>query len=121
MAFKMRPTPYPYKGKKVIAHTEGDGVGENPVLSYKNKYGDDGLVVKDNPEVDLSEREDPYVTKALEAQDKVKRTLRGESVEPLSMKNSPLDKYASAAQRKARWANEADGGAGHPDKKKKKK
>ena len=85
---------------------------KGPTL-YKNKYGDDGLVIKDNPEIDLSEREDPYVTSRLEAQEKLDSINK--------MKSSPLDKYASAAQRRAVWANKADGGAGHPDKKKKKK
>ena len=93
---------------------------KGPTL-YKNKYTKDGLVDKDNPELDLSGVKDTYITKAQEKKDKVEATLRGESVEPLSMKNSPLDKYASAAQRRAVWANKADGGAGHPDKKKKKK
>jgi len=93
---------------------------KGPTL-YKNKYGNDGLVIKNNKELDLSDREDTYITQAEEKKAKVEATLRGESVEPLSMKNSPLDKYASAAQRKAIWANKADGGAGHPDKKKKKK
>ena len=85
---------------------------KGPTL-YKNKYGDDGLVIKDNPEIDLSEREDPYVTSRIEAQEKLDSINK--------MKSSPLDKYASAAQRRAVWANKADGGAGHPDKKKKKK
>jgi len=85
---------------------------KGPTL-YKNKYGDDGLVIKDNPEIDLSEREDPYVTSRIEAQKKLDSINK--------MKSSPLDKYASAAQRRAVWANKADGGAGHPDKKKKKK
>ena len=85
---------------------------KGPTL-YKNKYGDDGLVIKDIPEIDLSEREDPYVTSRIEAQEKLDSINK--------MKSSPLDKYASAAQRRAVWANKADGGAGHPDKKKKKK
>ena len=85
---------------------------KGPTL-YKNKYGDDGLVIKDIPEIDLSEREDSYVTSRIEAQKKLDSINK--------MKSSPLDKYASAAQRRAVWANKADGGAGHPDKKKKKK
>ena len=85
---------------------------KGPTL-YKNKYGDDGLVIKDIPELDLSEREDPYVTSRIEAQKKLDSINK--------MKSSPLDKYASAAQRRAVWANKADGGAGHPDNKKKKK
>jgi hypothetical protein len=85
---------------------------KGPTL-YKNKYTKDGLVDKDIPELDLSEREDTYVTSRLEAQKKLDSINK--------MKSSPLDKYASAAQRKAVWANKADGGAGHPDKKKKKK
>ena len=76
---------------------------------YKNKYGKDGLVDKDIPELDLSEREDPYVTSRIEAQKKLDSINK--------MKSSPLDKYASAAQRRAVWANKADGGAGHPDQK----
>ena len=85
---------------------------KGPTL-YKNKYGDDGLVIKDIPELDLSDREDSYVTSRIEAQKKLDSINK--------MKSSPLDKYASAAQRRAVWANKADGGAGHPDKKKKKK
>ena len=34
---------------------------------------------------------------------------------------TPMAKYASLAQQRAVWANKADGGAGHPDNKKKKK
>tara|TARA_Y100000592_G_C5216899_1_gene197599 strand:+ start:165 stop:479 length:315 start_codon:yes stop_codon:yes gene_type:complete len=94
---------------------------KGPTL-YKNKYGNDGLVKKENKELDLSDREDTYVTKALETKAKVDATLRGDSVDSvMAMKSSPLDKYASAAQRRAIWANKADGGAGHPDNKKKKK
>tara|TARA_Y100000592_G_scaffold43260_1_gene68740 strand:+ start:667 stop:972 length:306 start_codon:yes stop_codon:yes gene_type:complete len=85
---------------------------KGPTL-YKNKYTKAGLVDKEIPELDLSERIDPYVESRKEAQAKLDSINK--------MKSSPLDKYASAAQRRAVWANKADGGAGHPDNKKKKK
>ena len=56
---------------------------KGPTL-YKNKYGDDGLVIKDIPELDLSERVDPYVESRKEAQAKLDSINK--------KKSRPLDK-----------------------------
>jgi mRNA-degrading endonuclease toxin of MazEF toxin-antitoxin module len=85
------------------------------ILGEAKKHTDDCECEK----CEAEEMEEGHMPTTDEPTDANKKTADKVRAMMVKEKKPVKEEYASAAQRKAVWANRADGGAGHPDKKKK--
>ncbi len=104
----------PYKNNESVQHEVLDTTAKQ--VAYRDKAKASNIKAKNSAVASSVRGDKDDFKKSVKTMDKRKKGI--ELVTKKAIKKFRNEKFVSAAQRKAVWANKADGGKGHPDNKK---